>query len=51
MEEQETGEPAEGEHAEREIAEGGDEHAEERTAENPEGDDVPAYAKVDYSKD
>ena len=51
VEEQEIVEPGEGEPAEGEVAEGGDEHAEERTAENPEGEEVPAYAKVDYSKD
>ncbi len=55
VEEKEAVEPVEGEAVEGEAVEGeaveGDVDQEERTAENPEGDEVPAYSKVDYSRD
>lgn len=44
-------EPKSAEPVDENAAEAGEEDQAERTAENPEGGDVPAYAKVDYSKD
>lgn len=55
VEEKEAVEPVEGEAVEGEAVEGeaveGDVDQEERTAEIPAGDEVPAYSKVDYSRD